>query len=124
MSEALRTEILTDWCDELEDWPVDSVKAALRIWRRDNPSKKPNPGHIVQLLNKAWGEKHAPAVRAALADQRPKVDLQPLEHRLAVVDELSTRFPGIIKRIDPVTERASPDKIRADIDALNINPDE
>ena len=125
MSNDMRSAILSDWCDELEDWPVESIKGALRLWRRENPSKKPNPGHIVQLLKKAWGEKNAPAVRAALALAKPaqRVDLPPLEVRKAISDELAEKFPGLIKRIEPLQEQASAAKVRADIEALNIEGD-
>lgn len=124
MSNDMRSAILSDWCDELEDWPVESIKGALRLWRRENPNKKPNPGHIVQLLKKAWGEKNAPAVRAALAQHAQRVDVPPLEVRQAISEELAEKFPGLIKRIEPVTEQASAAKVRADIEALNIDNEE
>lgn len=124
MSNDMRSAILSDWCDELEDWPVESIKGALRLWRRENPNKKPNPGHIVQLLKKAWGEKNAPAVRAALAQPAQRVDVPPLEVRQAISEELAEKFPGLIKRIEPVQERASAAKVRADIEALNIDNEE
>ena len=123
MSNDMRSAILSDWCDELEDWPVESIKGALRLWRRENPSKKPNPGHIVQLLKKAWGEKNAATVRAALAQPAQRVDVPPLEQRKAISEELAERFPGLIKRIEPLTERASAAQVQADIDALNQGGD-
>lgn len=66
-AEELRAAILRDWCDELENWDPKSVRAAMRQWRQENPSKRPNPGHILQILNDAWGRKNADQVRAALA---------------------------------------------------------
>lgn len=92
-----------DWCDELENWPVESVKAALRQWRRDNPSKKPNPGHILQILNRAWGERNAEQVRAATAKSDRHEGMTPEQHAQVAAD-LAARFPGIIKRIPQVSE--------------------
>lgn len=71
MPDAMRAAILSDWCDEMEPWPVESVRAALRKHRRENPSVKPNPGHILQILKRAWGERNADQVRAALAARTP-----------------------------------------------------
>lgn len=51
----MKAAILADWMDELEDWTVDQIRAALREWRRTNPSKKPNPGHILILLKAGRG---------------------------------------------------------------------
>lgn len=48
--EAMKTAILADWMDELEDWHVDQIRHALRKWRSLNPSKKPNPAHISGIL--------------------------------------------------------------------------
>ena len=89
LSQRKRDLILMDWCDELEEWPVESVKAALRNWRRDNPSKKPNPGHILQILNRAWGERNAPIVAAVLAPptEPPKERISD-EARLAILAEV------------------------------------
>lgn len=53
LSPEMKGAVLADWCDELEDWPQDQVRAALRDWRGRNPSKRPNPGHIAEIL-KAW----------------------------------------------------------------------
>lgn len=50
--------ILADWMDELEDWHIDQVRWALRHWRKLNPSKRPNPGHISQILKGKRGQAH------------------------------------------------------------------
>lgn len=109
MSQKKRDLILMDWCDELEEWPVESVKAALRQWRQENPSKKPNPGHILQILKRAWGERNVEQVRAVVNGLQPPApkDLPDLERRQAIAGELAERFPGLIKRLDPLKERAS-----------------
>lgn len=115
MSQKKRDLILMDWCDELEDWPVESVKAALRQWRRENPSKKPNPGHILQILNRAWGERHANQVRAVVQQLRAPepLSIPDLNERQAICDDLAAKFPGLIKRVEPPKERASAEDVNA-----------
>ena len=71
MPDAMRAAILADWCDEMEPWPVESVRAALRKHRRERPDKKPNPGHILAILNESWGKRNAPKVRAAMSEPAP-----------------------------------------------------
>lgn len=106
MSQKKRDLILMDWCDELEDWPVESVKAALRQWRRENPSKKPNPGHILQILKQAWGARHVEQVRAVVQSLRAPEpqNLPDLAQRQAIADDLAAQFPGLIKRVPEVRE--------------------
>lgn len=115
MSQAMRTAVLADWADELEDWPADSVQDALRQWRRQNPSKKPNPGHILKILNQAWGEAHADQVKAVVDQLRAPAPLNipDLSQRRAIADDLAVRFPGLIKRVEPPKERASAEDINA-----------
>lgn len=62
--------ILRDWCDELQDWPVHSVKTAMRKHRRNQPNKNPNPGHILQLLNDSYGRQILKETHKALAPPR------------------------------------------------------
>jgi hypothetical protein len=50
--------ILADWMDELEDWHVDQVRWALRRWRSANPSRRPNPAHIVAILKGERGRNY------------------------------------------------------------------
>lgn len=110
MSQKKRDLILMDWADELEEWPVESVKAALRQWRRENPSKKPNPGHILELLNKAWGARNAGAVRAAMADRAPAPRLIPEAQRRAQVAEMARLFPDLPLKVlrGPGRDRQTP----------------
>lgn len=72
MPDAMRAAVLADWCDEMEEWPVESVRAALRKHRREKPSTKPNPGHILAILKESWGKRNAAQVRAALASPEPE----------------------------------------------------
>lgn len=101
-SEALRAAVLRDWCDTLQDWKPDSVLAALRKWRNENPNKRPNPGHIVQMLKEAWGKKHVEQTRAALAApvEPPKERISPERHA-AILAEMGIRNPLAAKTIDP-----------------------
>ena len=41
------------------DWHIDQIVAAFKEWRGMNPSKKPNPGHIVQILKYRRGRVYA-----------------------------------------------------------------
>ncbi|KIN70955.1 hypothetical protein Z945_3420 [Sulfitobacter noctilucae] len=54
----MKAAILADWMDELEDWHIDQIRWALRAWRGRNPSKKPNPAHITQILKNERGRAH------------------------------------------------------------------
>lgn len=99
-SETLRAAVLRDWCDTLQDWKPESVLAALRKWRNDNPNKRPNPGHIVQMLKEAWGKKHVEQVRAALAPpvEPPKQRISD-DRRRAILAEIGVRDPLEVKTI-------------------------
>ncbi len=92
-SETLRAGVLRDWCDTLQDWSPDSVLAALRKWRNENPSKRPNPGHILQILKDAWGRRHADQVRATLAPpvEKPKQRISTERHS-EILAEIGARF--------------------------------
>lgn len=57
LSPAMKSAVLADWADELEDWTREQVRWGLRRWRRNNPNKKPNPGHIAALLKQKWAAK-------------------------------------------------------------------
>ena len=96
--------MLRDWCDTLQEWHPDSVLAALRKWRNENPSKRPNPGHIVQILKDAWGKRHADQVRAALAAPvEPQKERISDERRRAILAEAGLRDPLAVKTIDGIT---------------------
>ena len=112
MSDAKRSLILADWADEMEEWPVDSVKTALRQWRRDNPGKKPNPGHVVGILKRAWGDRNVHQTRAAMAKGDQHQGMTPQEHA-AVSAELAAQFPGLIRRIEPPKEQAAAAEVNA-----------
>lgn len=102
-AEELRAAILRDWCDELENFDARSIRAALRQWRQENPSKRPNPGHILAILNAAWGRKNADQVRAALAAPvEPPKDRVSDDRRRAILAESGIRDPLAAKTIDSI----------------------
>lgn len=70
----MKAAILADWMDELEDWHVDQVRWALRSWRRNNPNKKPNPGHIAMLLRNKRGTTYVAQREGKAADPLFAVD--------------------------------------------------
>lgn len=102
-AEELRAAILRDWCDDLENFDAKSIRAALRQWRQENPSKRPNPGHILAILNAAWGRKNAEQVRAALAApvDQPKDRISD-DRRRAILAEAGIRDPLAAKTIDSI----------------------
>jgi hypothetical protein len=63
--EAIKTAILADWADTLEDWEHRQIVWALRKWRNENPNKKPNPGHILSILLRGRGLKKAKEAKEA-----------------------------------------------------------
>jgi hypothetical protein len=71
---ALKSGIMADWMDALQDWSHENVVYGLRKWRNENPSKKPNPGHVLAILKQARGAKVArTAQRAPEPAQLPRV---------------------------------------------------
>lgn len=96
-ADAVRSAVLADWCDELEPWPVDSIRAALRKHRRDNPNRRPNPGHILALLSEAWGKRNAEQVKAATTKPEPVRELPSLERRAEMLAEAHRLIGGIGK---------------------------
>jgi hypothetical protein len=66
-AQIVKDGILADWMDNLQDWHADQIKAALVEWRNENPSKRPNPGHILKILKRRRGQVFA----ARSADRDP-----------------------------------------------------
>ena len=52
---ALQAAMMADWADELEDWTVEQVRWGLREYRRENPTRRPNPALISKLLKEQRG---------------------------------------------------------------------
>lgn len=125
LSEEHRGLALGRWCDELQDWPLPAIRAAFAKHVRANPDRTPNYGHILALLKQAWGEKHAPVVRAVMARPVQRVDLPSEERRREIVAEMAARFPGLgIKRMDKPKAEASAAEVAAMVRDLNIEDDQ
>lgn len=114
MGEGRRSLLLSRWCDELQDWPSDAIRAAMAKWCRENPRIRPNYGDILQILQKAWGEKNAPQVRAAM--QQHEAPREPVSAERAA--ELVAAFGFAPKRVEPLKDHPSPDEIKAMIDPI------
>lgn len=96
-AQGLRAAVLADWCDELEPWPVESIRAALRKHRKDFPNRRPNPGHILAILTDAWGRRNADQVKAAMAKPEPVRDLPSPERRAEMAAEVARTLAGLGK---------------------------
>lgn len=68
----IKAGVMLDWVDELEDWSIDQIRWGLREWRRDNPSRKPNAGHIVAVLKQRRGIEAAAKVAAITKPAEPE----------------------------------------------------
>lgn len=117
MPDAMRAAILADWCDELEEWPPESVRAALRKHRREKPSTKPNPGHILAILKESWGKRHAEQVRAALTPPEPERPAPCSPERRA---EIMAEVGFSIRRMEPPKDRATEAEVKAMTAGLSI----
>lgn len=98
-AQGLRAAVLADWCDELEPWPVESIRAALRKHRKDFPNRRPNPGHILAVLNEAWGKRNAPVVAAALAQHEAPKERVSEEARARILAETGGLPAQIFKTV-------------------------
>lgn len=83
----MKGAVLADWADCLEDWTVEQVHWALRKWRDDFPSKRPNPSHISKILKDERGRKLAPIPRPEPEEVTLEVTLSE-DQRLARKAEL------------------------------------
>lgn len=71
MAPEMKSAVMADWADELEDWTIAQVRWALREWRRANPRRKPNAGDIVAILKEQRGKTEM-AKLAAIAPPQPE----------------------------------------------------
>lgn len=51
------------WAEELMPYSLDEIRAACARWVRENPRRKPNHGHITELLRAARTERALPYFR-------------------------------------------------------------
>jgi hypothetical protein len=90
-SEQIKTGILADWMDTLEDWSHEQVVYALRKWRNDFPDKRPNPGHILGMMKDLRGRRVAKSKPATPEPQRAKPTPEEMEQRRKLVAELMAK---------------------------------
>lgn len=57
---AAHDRLVTDWMDELQDFPLDEVRSAVRDALRDEPGKMPNEWHIVTKIMEARRRAYVP----------------------------------------------------------------
>lgn len=103
MGEGRRSMILARWCDELQDWPVEAIRAAMAKWCRENPRTRPNYGDILQLLRAAWGEKNKAKVRAAMTRTDDHAGMSREDHQ-RVSAEMSDKLAAFIRPMPKVAE--------------------
>lgn len=77
----LEAAILADWCDSLEDWPIEQIKWALRQHREARPDRKPNPGHISAILITQRGIEAAKRAEIGKAEDEPRPKVSDDERR-------------------------------------------
>jgi hypothetical protein len=78
-AEEIKAAQLAWWCDELQDWTQEQVLWALRKWNRDNPERRPTPGHILAICKEARGRK----IAAQLPKQEPAPERKPVDPETA-----------------------------------------
>ncbi|MDB6178987.1 hypothetical protein PAF17_15960 [Paracoccus sp. Z330] len=103
MGEGRRSMILARWCDELEDWPVDAIRAAMAKWCRDFPRIRPNYGDILGLLRAAWGERNAHKVREALSKVEQHKGMSREDHE-RISAEMADKLASFVNRVPKVQE--------------------
>ena len=99
----MKAAIMADWADELEDWPVDQIRWALREWRRENSRRKPNPGDIVGVLKARRGEEFAKQLAALPKPVEPEPVITE-EARARNLEFVAQLFPTLTKRVPEVKE--------------------
>ena len=95
----VKAGILADWSDALEDWTQENALYGLRKWRNENPSKRPNPGHILAILKEMRGRAEAKRRDAAPptpADPKRKQATQ--AQRDAIMAEVGVEAKSLIAR--------------------------
>lgn len=97
----MKTAIMADWADELEDWPIDQIRWSLREWRRENSRRKPNPGDIVNVLKKRRGEEFVRQAAALPKPSEPAIVITE-EARLRNLARVAELFPQVVKPIPEV----------------------
>lgn len=50
MEASARASWLADWCSDLADFPIESIRLAVRDWRHSASGKFPTPGQLLPLV--------------------------------------------------------------------------
>lgn len=123
MSEEVKTLILEDWANQLENWSMDRIWAALTNWRDANPRRRPNPSDIKLMLSAEWGREKAAEARAARAAEA-EAEAQAHEPISAErANSILAELGFAVKRIEPPKNEASSAERQAMIDNLQDTND-
>ena len=92
------------WADMLEGWTVDQVRWALRKHMTEDPNRRPNPGHIVAILKRSWGEKQAAELRRVREAEQPNHKGMSRDRHAEVTAEMADKLKSFIKPMPRVQE--------------------
>ena len=81
---------MADWLSALEDWSVSDVQDALRKWVMDNPSRRPNFGHIAAALKDKRGREFAASIKPAPEPERERITP---ERAAEIIAEIGISIP-------------------------------
>ena len=85
----------------MQDWTREQVVYGLRKWNRDNPDRRPTPGHILRVLKATRGQRAAERARASVAEVAEVARALPTdEERAAIMAEIGFKpraFPTAAK---------------------------
>lgn len=87
-ADEIKAAQLAWWCDELQDWTREQVVWGLRQWNRDNPDKRPTPGHILALMKTMRGKKEAKKLKAIAPPPEPERKPMTAEQAAAIMAEV------------------------------------
>ncbi|WDA11782.1 hypothetical protein [Paracoccus marcusii] len=100
---------IANWCDALEQWNIDQIRAAFNEHRDTRPDKRPNPGHIREILKRKRGQEFARRRRQNAEVNRTveKPRAMTPERHAVLSQELAAEFPSyahMIKRMPKAAE--------------------
>lgn len=112
----VKARIMANWADALEDWNSTQINYALNKWVVENPNKKPNHGHIVQILTKARGVAEAKRrARVSAPEQEDERQRATPEQKAAIMAEIMGEQEGIggLKKMPKEKHSNSGDECRS-----------
>lgn len=87
-SDEIKAVQLAWWCDELQDWTREQVVWGLRNWNRNNPDKRPTPGHILAVLKDMRGRKEAERMATLPKPPEPAREMPSATRRAEIMAEV------------------------------------